>query len=146
MTSQDQVSQDIISHLKAGQKEKAEALKLLKSALNNARIALSHDLSDDEAIKVIRKEIKSRVEARDLYLANDRKALADKEEFERALYSKYVPAELSDEELNKIISKNLEDESQKDNFGKLMSSVMSEVAGRADGARVSALIKQSLND
>ena len=146
MTSQDQVSQDIISYLKAGQKDKAEALKLLKSALNNARIALNHDLSNEEVTKIIRKEIKSRIEARDLYLVNNRPALAEKEEFERVLFSTYVPSELTDEDIKKIISKNLGNEQTKNNFGQLMSSVMKEVAGRADGSRVAALIKQSLND
>lgn len=139
MTTQDKVSQDIIAYLKAGAKDKAEALKLLKSAINNSRIAKGHDLTEDEVIKVVRKEIKSRVEARDLYLNNNRQELADKEEFERDLYSHYVPAELSDTELSQIINKHI---NETDNFGQLMSKVMSEVAARADGGRVSKMIKQ----
>ena len=140
------IDADINSALKAGDKQKGEALRLLKSSLINARIAAGHDLTDEEAIKVIRKEIKSRIEARDLYNANDREELAKKEEFERATYASYIPAELDPKELNSIINdvaKNFEDEPL---FTNIMPRVMKVVAGRADGHAVADAVKKYIEE
>lgn len=140
----EQVNQDFVAALKAGQKPKAEALRLLKSAFTNSRIKLGHELTDEEALKVIKKEIKSRIEARDLFEKNDRPAQAEQEEFERSVYASYAPAELSDQELDELIISILEKAGGQPQFGQLMGQAIKQVDGRADGARVSTILKKHL--
>lgn len=138
---QDKVSQDINTALKRGDKATAEALRLLKSALMYAKIAAGHDLNDEEASKVIRKEIKSRVEARDLYAANDRAEQAAKEEFERSVYAQYVPEQLSEAQIMEIIESVASTVSNK-TFSQIMPAVMKKAAGKADGKLVSECVKK----
>jgi len=140
---QDKVSQDINEALKSGEKTTAEALRLLKSALLNARIALGHDLNDEEATAVVRKEIKARIEARDLFSENGREEQAKQEELERELYSSYVPKQLSEDDIDAFIAASAE-ENPGVNFGILMSQVMKKCAGNADGKLVTERVKYFL--
>ncbi len=140
----EQVNQDLIAALKSGQKPKAEALRLLKSALTNQRINLGHELNDDEAVKVIKKEIKARIEARDLFRNNNRPEQADKEEFERSVYAEFVPAELTDDQILEIVQGVLSEKGPEAPFGLLMGESIKKVAGQADGARVSKILKENL--
>lgn len=142
--SVDKVSQDLNNALKSGDKAKTEALRLLKSALTNARIKLGHELSNEEFIAVVRKEIKSRIEARDLFANNSRPEQAAKEEFERTTYAAYAPTELSQDEINKIIDECIVNLGDNLTFGQLMPMVMKQVSGRADGKTVSDLVKQKI--
>lgn len=139
---QDKVSSDINAALKRGDKATAEALRLLKSSLMNAKISAGHELSDEEAFKVIRKEIKSRIEARDMYAANDRSELAAKEEFERTVYAAYVPEQLGELEIDKVVEKVASDLATDVTFSLLMPAVMKAVAGKADGRLVSERVKK----
>jgi uncharacterized protein YqeY len=140
----EQVSQDLIAALKSGQKPKAEALRLLKSAFTNQRINLGHELNDEEATKVIKKEIKSRIEARDLFQNNNRQEQAIQEEFERAVYAEYVPAELTDDQILAIVKNVIESKGKDAAFGMLMGEAIKKVAGQADGSRVSKILKENL--
>ncbi len=143
--SVDQINQDLNVALKSGDKPRAEALRLLKSALINARIANGHEVNEDEFVKVVRKEIKSRVEARDMYSQNNRSEQAAQEEYERSVYAEYIPAELSDEAITKIIEEVILEVGDSANFGTIMSAVMQKTAGQADGKRVSNIIKESID-
>lgn len=137
----DTVDTAIIAALKSGDKATAEALRLLKSSLMYAKIAAGHDLSEQESIKVIQKEIKSRVEARDIFAANNRPEQAKKEEFERSVYAAYVPAGLSAEEIDAIIVEQAGTLEPGYTFAQLMPKVMQAVAGKADGREVSEKVK-----
>lgn len=138
---QDRITQDINAALKRGDKPTAEALRLLKSALMNAKIAAGHDLSDDEAVKIIRKEIKSRIEARDLFAANDRSEQAAKEEFERTVYIAYVPEQLNEAAIDSLIAQAAEELGADATFSQLMPAAMKAAAGKADGKLVSERVK-----
>ena len=140
---QDKVSQDINVALKSGEKPTVEALRLLKSALMNAKIAAGHDLTDDEAISVIRKEMKSRIEARDLFSENGRLEQAQQEEFERELYSRYTPKQLSQDDIDSFIKLVISENSEA-NFGMVMSQVMKKCSGNADGKLVTERVKYFL--
>jgi uncharacterized protein YqeY len=135
------VNNAITVALKSGDKATAEALRLLKSSLMYAKIAAGHDLSDEEAIKIIQKEMKARVEARDIYAANDRPELAKKEEFERSVYAHYVPEGLSGEEVDAIIKEQASKLEEGYTFAQLMPKVMQSIAGKADGREVSEKVK-----
>jgi uncharacterized protein YqeY len=136
----DRVHNDATAALKAGDKKTAEALRLLYSSLKNAEIENMGSLSDEQAIQVIKKEMKKRVEARDLFAANDREEMAAKEEFERSLYSQYAPAELTASQIDDIITSVTKDADEL-SFGKLMPLVMKETKGSADGRMVSERVK-----
>lgn len=137
----DRIASDINAALKRGDKATAEALRLLKSALMNAKIAAGHDLSDEEAAKVIRKEMKSRVEARDLFAANDRSEQAAKEEFERSVYAGYVPEQLSEADIDALIQKVVSELGTSPQFAQVMPATMKAAAGRADGKLVADRVK-----
>lgn len=137
----ERISQDINAALKRGDKATAEALRLVKSALMYAKISLGHDLSEDEAIKVLRKEMKSRVEARDLYAANDRPEQAAKEEFERSVYAQYVPEQLGEKDIDAYITTAVADLGNNVAFSQLMPAVMKLAAGKADGKVVAERVK-----
>lgn len=139
----DRVHNDTNAALKAGDKKTVEALRLLYSALKYAQIENGGSLADDQAIQVIKKEMKRRVEARDLYAANGREDRAAQEEFERTLYSRYAPAELSSDEIDVIIATVAKSVSEL-SFAKVMPLAMREAKGSADGKLVSERVKHYL--
>jgi uncharacterized protein YqeY len=136
----DRIHNDTTAALKAGDKKTAEALRLLYSSLKNAEIENLGPLTNEQAIQIIKKEMKKRVEARDLFAANDREEMAAKEEFERSLYSQYAPAELTAEQIDEIIA-SVAKGTDELNFGKIMPLVMKETKGSADGHLVSERVK-----
>ncbi len=140
----EQVFEDINRSLRNGDKKTAEALKLLYNSLKNAKIDNRGELSEERATTIIKKEIKKRVEARDMYSQNDRAELASQEEFERALYSQYVPAELTADKIDEVIS-FVADGLEEVKFATLMPAVMKEVAGQADGRLVSDRVKHFID-
>lgn len=142
----DRISQDINAALKRGDKATVEALRLLKSALMNAKIAAGHDLSDEEATKVIRKEMKSRVEARDMFAANDRAEQAEKEEFERVTYAVYVPEQLGEESIDILVEQEATKLGADLAFSMLMPAVMKAAAGKADGKLVAERVKAFIQE
>jgi uncharacterized protein YqeY len=141
---QDRISSDINAALKRGDKATAEALRLVKSALLNAKIAARHDLSDEEATKVIQKEIKMRIEARDIFAANDRSEQAAKEEFERSVYAMYVPEQMGEKAIDELIANAVKESGPGANFAQLMPAVMKAAAGKADGKLVADRVKAYL--
>jgi uncharacterized protein len=136
------IEADIKRALLNGDKATAEALRFLKSVLMNARISVGHELSEEETVKAIRKEMKLRIEARDMYAANQRSELAAKEEFERNLFAHYLPEEMNEQQLISIIETIAHKIPQPVKFGELMSAVMKEVAGKVDGKTVAELINK----
>lgn len=137
----DQVRTDMTSAMKAGERERAGALRMVLSELQKA---VKDDGGDELA--VLRRERKRRLEAAEQFRTGGRPELADKEESEADLIKGYLPAELGDTELEALVAEAIEQtgaSSPKD-MGLLMKAVMARVAGRADGKRVSALVRQAL--
>jgi uncharacterized protein YqeY len=128
--------------MRAGEKQRVGALRLVLSELQKA----AKEGSDDE-LAVLRRERKRRLDASTAYRDAGREDLARGEEAEGELISGYLPAELSEEELKAIIEQTVRDsgaESAKD-MGRVMKEAMAAVDGRADGKRVSGLVRASLN-
>jgi uncharacterized protein YqeY len=142
---QQKIDADIKIALIKGDKKTAEALRFLKSILINAKISIGHDLDEAEAVRVIRKEIKLRNEAKELYTANQRQELAAKEGFEATLYSQYVPEEMSKEKIIEIIEATSNNLDGPADFAHLMPAVMKALEGRADGGLVADTLKEYLN-
>ena len=127
--------------MRAGEKEKVGALRLLLSELQKA----AKEGSDDE-LAVLRRERKRRLEAARAYREAGRLDLAGGEETEEGLISAYLPAELTEEELKVIVERAVREsgaESAKD-MGRVMKQAMAAVDGRADGKLVSGLVRASL--
>jgi uncharacterized protein YqeY len=137
----DAVKEDLQSAMRAGERDRVSALRLVLSELQKA----AKEGSDDELV-VLRRERKRRLEAAHAYRDAGRNDLAGGEELEAELIGAYLPAELSQEELEAIVEQAVRDsgaESAKD-MGRVMKQVMAKVDGRADGRRVSDLVRASL--
>ena len=104
-------------------------------------------LTDDDVTAVLRKEAKIRQEAIDQYRQAGRTEQAAKETREKKLIEHYLPAGLTDEELDKLVTQAISETgaTSKADIGKVMSTVMAKVQGRADGGRVSQLVRSKLS-
>lgn len=141
MTLADTVKQDLTTALKAGEKERVDALRLILSELQKA----AKDGNDDEQA-ILRRERKRRLESAKAFRDGDRPELAAKEESEAELIAAYLPAELGDDELRSIVEAAVAEAgatSPKD-MGQVMKAAMPKVGGRADGKRVSAIVREVL--
>jgi len=137
----DTVKHDLQGAMRAGERERVGALRLVLSELQRA----AKEGSDDE-LAVLRRERKRRLEAARAYREGGRTDLAEGEEAEAELIGGYLPAELSDEELTEIVTRAVTDsgaQSPKD-MGRAMGAAMAAVAGRAEGGRVSGMVKAAL--
>ncbi len=141
MTVADQVKSDVQQAMKAGERDRVGALRLVLSELQKA----AKEGGDDE-VAVLRRERKRRLDAAEQFRAGGREELAAKEESEAELIGGYLPAELSDDELAAIVQEKIDaaGASSPQDMGKVMGAVMPAVGGRADGKRVSALVREKL--
>jgi uncharacterized protein YqeY len=142
VTVAEHVRADITSAMKAQEKERVGALRLVLSELQKA----AKEGSDDE-LAVLRRERKRRLEAASQFRDGGRPELADQEEAEAELISGYMPAELGDEELDAIVAAAIAEtgaSSPKD-MGQVMKVVMAKSEGRADGKRASARVREALS-
>ena len=101
------------------------------------------ELTDEEVLAVLRSEVKKRKDAAGEFEKAGRQDLAEKENRERAILEKYLPAEMTDEEIEKLVAPLAKGATEKD-FGRVMGSAMKEIAGRASGDRVAAAVRKLL--
>jgi len=138
---------DMKSAMKSGDKILLGTIRMLRAQLKNASIAKGKDLSDEDIIEVLSREAKKRKESLELYKKGGRADLAQKEEKELAIITSYLPEQLSQEEVEKIIDEIITEtgaESLRD-MGKVMSAVMQKVKGRADGKMVQEIVRKKLS-
>jgi len=141
MSVVDQVQEDARTALKAGDRDRCNALRLIASELQKA----VKDGGDDE-VAVLQRERKRRLESAAAYRDGGREDLASTEESEAELIEGYMPEQLGDAELAEIVAAAVSESgasSQRD-MGNVMKLVMPKVQGRADGKRVSAAVKEKL--
>jgi len=142
VTLADRVKHDLTGAMRSGDRERVGRLRLVLSELQKA----AKEGGDDE-VAVLRRERKRRLDAATQFRDAGRDELAAAEEAEAELIAGYLPAELADDELRAIVSRAVAEAgaaSPKD-MGKVMKLVLAEVAGRADGRRVSAHVKEALS-
>jgi uncharacterized protein YqeY len=123
-----------------------DALSLLLSALRAAEKDLQRELTGDEELQVLQRERKHRVEAAEAFRGAGREEQAAAEEAELAVLEEFMPAQLSEEELEDIVDDAIAEvgaTSMRD-LGRVMADVMPQVAGRADGSTVSQLVREKL--
>jgi uncharacterized protein len=138
----EQVQDDVRGALKAGDRERVHALRLIADALQKAEKTGGAD-----PVEVLQRERKRRLEAAEAYREGGRAEAADAEEREAEMIAAYMPEQLSDEELHAIVGDAVAESgaSSPREMGKVMSLVMPNVTGRADGKRVSAAVKEMLS-
>ena len=144
------IEQDLKSALLTGDKAKAMTLRSLKSALLNAKVAEGKretGLTDDEIIAILSKEAKKRQESADFYIQGNSQERADAELAEKALIEAYLPAQLSEEEIGKIVDETIA-AMQATNMaamGQVIGAVRQKTQGAADGSVIARLVKERLS-
>jgi uncharacterized protein YqeY len=144
MSLLEQVKSDTRDAMRAGDRERVGALRLITNELQKAHKDAAGSQADEVA--VLQRERKRRLEAAAAYRDAAREDLAEGEEREAALIEVYLPAQLSDEELRAIVGDVVaaSGASSPKEMGKVMSQVMPRLDGRADGKRVSSMVKELL--
>ncbi len=122
-------------------------LRLMKNSLKNEQIKLGHELSEAEVMKVLQRELKQRRDSIDAFQKGGRGDLAEAEDEEARIIAGYLPEAMDEAELSKLINQVIAETNATGmgDMGMVIGKVMSLVAGRADGAQVSGLVKQRLS-
>lgn len=148
MALTEQIQADLTSAMKARDKEATAALRGIVAAIRNARVAEGQtgDLTDEQTVELLGREAKKRTEAAEAFANAGRQEQAEKEQAELAVIRRYLPAQLGDDELRAIVDDAITatGASAPGDMGQVMSAVMPQVKGRADGKRVSALVRDRL--
>ena len=141
MSILEQVQEDVRSAMKAGERERAAALRMVVDALQQ-----DAKLGDGDEVAVLQRERKKRLEAAQAYREGGRGEQADVEQSEAELIEDYLPEQLTDEELETLVSAAIEETgaSEPKQMGQVMSALMPKVGGRADGKRVSQAVREKL--
>jgi uncharacterized protein len=142
----DTIQSQIQDAMKAHDDLRVSTLKLLSSALSYEKIAKMHDLSEEEEIAVVQKEVKKRKDAVELYRKGDAEEKAVKEEAEIQILKEFLPEEMTDNELTGLVEAAIAETGAKEmrDMGRVIVLVKEKTQGRADGARISQLVKNKL--
>lgn len=142
----DKIQSDLKQAQLARDEIKVSTLRLLISEIKNAEIAKGGELSEQDIISAIQKEAKKRKEAIAAFRAGGREEAAVKEEAELKVLESYLPAQISNEELTKIVDGIINETGATSiqDMGKVMGVVMGKVKGQAEGTAVSNLVKERL--
>ncbi|MHC1705968.1 MAG: GatB/YqeY domain-containing protein [Bacteroidales bacterium] len=148
MSLSDQINEDIKAAMLAREKDKLEALRAVKSALLliKTQEGAKPEITADEEIKLLQKLVKQRKETAEVYKTQNRHDLAEVEIFQAAIIEKYLPEQLSEEEIRMIVKAIITDTgatSVKD-MGKVMGMASAKLAGKADNKLIATLVKESL--
>lgn len=142
----EKINSDLRQSMMAKNAEETSVLRMLIAALRNQEITLRQggraELSDEQILEVIGAEVKKRRDSVVAYGQGGRLDLANREESEIKILEKYLPEQLTDEELKKIIQEIMA--AGADNFGKIMGQVMARAKGRVDGAKAREMVKKML--
>jgi uncharacterized protein len=142
VTVVDTVKQDVVTAMKAGDKDRVQALRLILSELQKAAKE-----GDGDETAVLRRERKRRQESARAFREGGREELATGEEAEAEIIGAYLPAELSDDELDSIVAEAIAETGAVEmrQMGIAIKAAMAKAGGRADGSRVSAKVKEALS-
>jgi uncharacterized protein YqeY len=143
------IDQDLKSALLAREELRVSTLRGLKSAILYAEVAegaKESGLAEDKLIAVLSKEAKKRQESADIYEKSGEPERAEKELSEKKIIAKYLPEQLSDDELEKLVDKAIAETGASDarSMGLVIGKVKTSAGGQADGARVAKIVKEKL--
>jgi uncharacterized protein len=140
----DSIKSDILINLKKGDSVRVETLRFLVAAIRNLAIekygaAGETKITNADVLDVVKKQVKTHRESVEAFEKAGRTELADRENAQLKILAEMMPQQMSDEDIRKIAAEVIK--GGESNFGKLMGQVMAKVAGRADGGRVSLILK-----
>jgi hypothetical protein len=137
---------DLTTAMKERDTARRDALRLILASLRAAEKELQRPLADDEELQVLQRERKRRLESAEAFRTGGREEQAQAEEAELAVLEEFMPAPLSEDELERIVDDAIAEvgaTSMRD-LGRVMADVMPQIAGRADGSAVSQLVREKL--
>jgi hypothetical protein len=149
MSFSEKIDNDLKQAMLARAKEKLEAIRAVKTAFIMARSdkGAGSVLTEPEEIKIMQKLVKQRKESAAIYKEQNRQDLYDKEMVEAAVIETYLPAQMNETEIRKIVQKIIAEtcaQGMKD-MGKVMGTATKELAGKADGKIISGIVKELLS-
>lgn len=141
----ERLDNDLKEALKSRDMAAADTLRMLKARIQNEEIAKQKELSEDALLSLVSSEIKRRKDSVEAYTAGNRLELAAKERKEIGVLQKYLPEQMSEAEVSKIIDETIAGKNfTSSDFGKAMGMLMPKVKGKAPGDVVSKLLKEKL--
>ncbi|KRM75530.1 GatB Yqey domain-containing protein [Limosilactobacillus coleohominis DSM 14060] len=146
MSLLDNLKKDMITAMKAKDKDTLSVVRMLKASVQNEQINLGHDLTLDEENALMAKEYKQRKDSMAEFEKGGRQDLVDATKKEMAVVAKYMPKQMSADEVEKVVEETIAEvnaTSMKD-FGKVMGAIMPKVKGKADGKVVNETVKKVL--
>lgn len=138
-----QLQSEIVQALKNKEELKLQTLRLLSAALHNEKIAKGEDLTSDEIQTIIKKEVKKRKEAHDIFHSAGREESAEKEAQEMVILKTYLPAEMSEAEIEKIVNEEMNNNPEI-GVGQIIGAVIKRTSGQASGDVVARLVNKKL--
>jgi len=146
VTLLDRLNDDMKQALKNKEKDRLTVIRMVKAAIQNEAINNRKDLSEEEEIQILMREVKQRKESLQEFNRANREDLVEKVENELDILSVYLPEQLSDGELEKIIIETIQELGalSKKDIGKVMKAVMPKIKGKADGSKVNKLVMNHL--
>ena len=146
MTLIEELGDEVKEAMRAGDAPRRDALRLILSSLKSAEKDLLRPLTEDEELQVLQRERKKRIEAAEAFRGGGREEQAAKEDAELAVLEEFMPEPLTEEELERIVDDAIAENgatSMRD-MGRVMKDIMPQIAGRADGAAVSQMLREKL--
>ncbi len=142
----ERLNQDMKTAMKNKEKTTLSVIRMVRSSIKNKEIELQHSLTEEEALDVVAKELKQQKDSLREFEQVGREDLAQKARDEIAVLERYMPEQLTDAELKKIVQETIASTgaASKADMGKVMKAVMPRVKGRADGKRVNRLVQEGL--
>lgn len=140
------LNDDMKTAMKAKDKESLQVIRMIKSSIQNEQIKEGHDLTEEEELTVLSREMKQRRDSLHEFEEAGRDDLAEKVKSEIVIVEKYMPEQLSDEEIRQLVQEAITQTgaSSMKEFGKVMGAIMPKVKGKADGNQVNAIVKELL--
>jgi uncharacterized protein len=142
-----QVREQMTAALRAGDKLRLGALRMLSAAITNREKEVLHELDDDEVREVAGREVKRRTESIEAFESGGRTELAEKERAERDVLQPFAPEQLSEAEVDALIERAISSTgaSSMSDMGRVMGAVMADAKGKADGSMVQAKVRERLS-
>lgn len=147
MSLLERLNQDIKQAMKNKEKDKLTTLRMIKASIQNEAIKLGSDLSEDAELTVLSREVKQRKDSLHEFDKAGREDLVEKIRTELQYVEEYMPEQLSEEEISRIVQTTIEEvgASSKSEMGKVMAAIMPKLKGKAEGSLINKLVQQHLS-
>ncbi|UII54924.1 GatB/YqeY domain-containing protein [Cytobacillus spongiae] len=147
MSLLERLNNDMKQAMKNKEKDKLTVIRMIKASLQNEAIKTGNDLTEDEELTVLTREVKQRKDSLHEFEKADRQDLVEKIRTELTYVEIYLPKQLSEEELSEIVKATISETgaASKADMGKVMAAIMPKVKGKADGSLINKLVQQHLS-